>query len=59
MEHKHEDHQITEIQKGDLIKTNEEKKRTPFADDGHNHKVESKEDPGWKKHWDLLLAHLF
>lgn len=50
MEHNHEEHTVNEVK--------DEAKVVPIhnADDGHDHGAVEKDQPGWKTHWDLLLA---
>lgn len=58
MEHKHDN--IKNATQNDCCNTEErmdESKSTPHsANDGHDHGSEDKDEPGWKTHWDLLLA---
>ncbi len=50
MEHNHEEHTENEVK--------DKAKIVPIhtADDGHDHGLVEKDQPGWKTHWDLLLA---
>ena len=50
MEHNHEEHTENEVK--------DKAKIVPIhtADDGHDHGPVVKDQPGWKTHWDLLLA---
>ncbi|MFT3844851.1 MAG: heavy metal translocating P-type ATPase [Lacibacter sp.] len=50
MEHNHEEHTENEVK--------DKAKIVPIhtADDGHDHGAVVKDQPGWKTHWDLLLA---
>ncbi len=50
MEHNHEEHTENEVK--------DKAKIVPIhtADDGHDHGHVVKDQPGWKTHWDLLLA---
>jgi Cd2+/Zn2+-exporting ATPase len=50
MEHNHEEHTENEVK--------DKAKFVPIqtADDGHDHGPVEKDQPGWKTHWDLLLA---
>jgi Cd2+/Zn2+-exporting ATPase len=50
MEHNHEEHTENEVK--------DKAKIVPIhtADDGHDHGPVEKDQPGWKTHWDLLLA---
>jgi Cd2+/Zn2+-exporting ATPase len=50
MEHNHEEHTVNEVK--------DKAKIVPIhtADDGHDHGAVEKDQPGWKTHWDLLLA---
>ena len=56
MEHKHEE--IENKKHDNFSSTNAGVKVEPIHsdDDGHNHGAENSDGPGWKKHWDLLLA---
>ena len=54
MEHKHDEKQNKDLRLDQLVKITDAKKENEHsADDGHNHGAEA---PGWKAHWDLLLA---
>lgn len=50
MEHNHEEHSVNEVK--------DKAKVVPIhsAGDGHDHGPVEKDQPGWKTHWDLLLA---
>lgn len=48
MQHTNEDEKLNEAKVVPLHSEN----------DGHNHENEDKDEPGWKTHWDLLLALL-
>lgn len=50
MEHNHEEHTVNEVK--------DKAKVVPVhtTDDGHDHGDVKKDQPGWKTHWDLLLA---
>lgn len=50
MEHNHEEHTVNELK--------DDAKVVPIhtSDDGHDHGDVKKDQPGWKTHWDLLLA---
>lgn len=50
MEYNHEEHTVNEVK--------DKAKIVPIhtADDGHDHGAVEKDQPGWKTHWDLLLA---
>ena len=59
MEHKH--NEIKNIVQDDCCSTDEKNNAAKVVpvhskDDGHNHDAEDKDEPGWKAHWDLLLA---
>ncbi len=59
MAHKHDKTKIAEQEaSGDLYEKLNEAKVVPLHsnDDGHNHGGQDKDEPGWKTHWDLLLA---
>ncbi|WP_207493173.1 heavy metal translocating P-type ATPase [Aridibaculum aurantiacum] len=54
MEHNHNNEQAKDLQLDQLEKiTDKNEEHQHSADDGHNHGAE---EPGWKAHWDLLLA---
>ena len=58
MAHKNEGKLNKDLQLNQLEKlTDNKEEHEHSADDGHNHEHGGKEDqPGWKSHWDLLLA---
>lgn len=59
MAHKHDETKIAEQEACcDLDEKLNEAKVVPMHsnDDGHNHGGQEKDEPGWKTHWDLLLA---
>ncbi|MCA6440188.1 MAG: cadmium-translocating P-type ATPase [Chitinophagaceae bacterium] len=59
MAYKHDETKIAEQEACcDLDKKLNEVKVVPMHsnDDGHNHGGQDKDEPGWKTHWDLLLA---
>ncbi len=61
MAHKHDETKIAEQEACcDLDGKLNEAKVVPMHsnDDGHNHGGQEKDEPGWKTHWDLLLALL-
>ncbi len=61
MAYKHDETKIAEQEACcDLDEKLNEAKVVPMHsnDDGHNHGGQEKDEPGWKTHWDLLLALL-
>jgi Zn2+/Cd2+-exporting ATPase len=59
MAYKHDETKIVEQEACcDLDEKLNEAKVVPMHsnDDGHNHGGQEKDEPGWKTHWDLLLA---
>lgn len=56
MKHKHEE--IENKINDNCCSTEDDVKVEPIHsdDDGHNHGAENNDGPGWKTHWDLLLA---
>ncbi len=59
MAYKHDETKIAEQEACcDLDEKLNEAKVVPMHsnDDGHNHGGQEKDEPGWKTHWDLLLA---
>jgi Cd2+/Zn2+-exporting ATPase len=59
MAHKHDETKIAEQEACcDLDGKLNETKVVPkhSNDDGHNHGMQEKDEPGWKTHWDLLLS---
>jgi Cd2+/Zn2+-exporting ATPase len=59
MAYKHDETKIAEQEACcDLDEKVNEAKVVPMHsnDDGHNHGGQDKDEPGWKTHWDLLLA---
>lgn len=58
MEHKHEENEDKSLHLNELTKVVDKKHEEEHSDDdGHDHGGETNaEAPGWKTHWDLLLA---